>query len=518
MLQLSQFSSEVSPQFTLRIDNLAIEPLQHTVILGINGSGKSLLLDTLMLNALMQKGPAKLASMGEMIDTTASTIAITTDNTAPKVAPKVAQVSVSEQQAIIEFERKKDSADILDVIPEPSSTYEVITRDLATTPDEIKLDELKLDENKLAHYASLLGIQDLLQSEFLSLSTGETKKALIVRALLTEPDYLLLDEPFDGLDQQACVNLKSLLNDLAQQITIVSVVNRLVEVPEFTRQIVLLREGTIQHVFKVENDLDAAMQHCRQLLGLHKSDIALPGRDDEYFCPALQNADNILVKLVEGRVAFEDKVIFEHLNWQINAGEHWQVKGPNGSGKTCLLDLITGDNPQCYTNELHLFGYRRGSGESIWEIKQYIGLLSNHFHLSYRVNCSALDVILSGFFDSIGLYTTPSGRQRQLAREWLQVIGLVQHHATPFQRLSFGDQRMLLIARAMVKHPVLLILDEPTNGLDQINRVKVLQLIELLAERGGSTILYVNHNPDETVNNISRCLDMLDYAGGASVG
>ena len=158
-----------------------------------------------------------------------------------------------------------------------------------------------------------------------------------------------------------------------------------------------------------------------------------------------------------------------------------------------------------------MFGYQRGSGESIWDIKQHLGIISNSLHLQYRVNCSVADVVCSGFYDSIGLYKTPTDRQRLLCREWLVAVDLEQEAKTPFQSLSFGDQRLLLIVRAMVKHPSLLILDEPCNGLDEINRSKVLAMLDLLAREGNTTLLYVNHHSEDKIPAIKNTLNMRDY-------
>jgi molybdate transport system ATP-binding protein len=210
-------------------------------------------------------------------------------------------------------------------------------------------------------------------------------------------------------------------------------------------------------------------------------------------------------------VNYAENIVFSNLNWTIDPQQHWQVTGPNGSGKTCLLNLITGDHPQCYVNDIYVFGYQRGSGESIWQIKQYIGYLSNAFHLDYRVNCSLIHVVLSGFYDSIGMYQQATKNQIALAQQWLALMALEKKSATPFQELSFGDQRLVLLARAMVKHPALLILDEPCNGLDDINRLKVLALIELLAREGSTTLLYVNHHQGDVIPSITHHLSMTDF-------
>ena len=222
-----------------------------------------------------------------------------------------------------------------------------------------------------------------------------------------------------------------------------------------------------------------------------------------------------LVKLKNAKVAYGGEAIFQNLNWTIKRHQHWQLSGRNGSGKTCLLNLITGDNPQCYSNDIEVFGYQRGSGESIWQIKQHIGYISNALHMDYRVGASALNTVISGFFDSIGLYQAPTEEQKHIAMQWLKLLGLESKHGTPFTQLSYGDQRMLLIARAMVKHPTLLILDEPCLGLDEANRLRVLLLIEKICEASvdgvGSTVIYVNHHAEDRIKGIDHYLAMEDF-------
>ena len=193
--------------------------------------------------------------------------------------------------------------------------------------------------------------------------------------------------------------------------------------------------------------------------------------------------------------------MFEDLDWTISPGEHWQVTGPNGSGKTCLLSLITGDHPQCYVNDIKVFGFQRGNGESIWQIKQHIGYISTALQWEYRVSTSVRNAIVSGFFDSIGLYSKASDAQKAIADQWLDVLGMRDMADAPFTGLSFGEQRLVLIARAMVKHPPLLILDEPCLGLDEMNRQLVLALIERICR--SSCLLYTSPSPrDATLSRM----------------
>ncbi len=177
--------------------------------------------------------------------------------------------------------------------------------------------------------------------------------------------------------------------------------------------------------------------------------------------------------------------------------QHTLVTGPNGAGKSTLLALVTGDHPDCYTNELYLFGSRRGSGESIWQIKKEMGIVSPALHREHYIPGNSLQIVVSGFFDSIGLYCRPTEPQRELARSWLRVIGLSGLEKTPFRNLGYGEQRLVLIARALIKTPKLLVLDEPTHGLDDANRANLLNFLELVVDRQISTIVYVSHRRDE---------------------
>jgi molybdate transport system ATP-binding protein len=477
LVSLQNCHALFAEHFHLNIDSLIIKPLQHTVVLGPNGTGKSAL-------------AAMIAGHGELL------------NGQRQVASNVAWVSVEQQQILIEAEKQKDCADILDIIP------------IATTVEEILLEGLRSDDIEktlLTRVIRVFALKDMLQRAFRALSTGETRKLLLAKAILSQPELLILDEPWDGLDKQACADFDALLLEISTQTTFILVLNRFSEVPSFCQQLVLMQSGSIQWQTPVNDDLAEQLTHISQLCHMQQPNLVLPEKDSDSFAPHPLNIEAPLVKLSNAKVKYAENIVFRHLNWTIQPQQHWQVTGPNGSGKTCLLNLITGDHPQCYVNDIYVFGYQRGSGESIWQIKQYIGYLSNAFHLDYRVNCSLLHVVLSGFFDSIGLYQQATKNQITLAQQWLALMGLDKQTATPFQELSFGDQRLALIARAMVKYPALLILDEASNGLDDINRLKVLALIDLLAREGCTTLLYVNHHQGDVIPSIKHHLSMTDF-------
>jgi molybdate transport system ATP-binding protein len=209
-----------------------------------------------------------------------------------------------------------------------------------------------------------------------------------------------------------------------------------------------------------------------------------------------------LVELRRATVRYGETTVLDRVSWILRRGEHWALLGPNGSGKSTLLELIHGDNPQAYANEVWLFGRRRGAGESIWELREKLGFVSSRLQVAYRRSLPVLEVVASGFFDSIGLYRRPSPAQLAAAERWIGRLGLDELASRPFLRLSYGQRRLALVARAMVKEPELLILDEPCDGLDPANRRMVLELIERIGRQTAASLLYVSHREDE----LPRCL------------
>jgi len=258
---------------------------------------------------------------------------------------------------------------------------------------------------------------------------------------------------------------------------------------------------------KVSRSDQDAYNELFQLLHLKTTDLSVPPADPISELPPLDPAQP-LVRIKDATIQYGDTVIFKDLSWTIETNQHWQLTGPNGSGKTGLLSLITGDHPQCYVNDIFVFGFQRGQGESIWQIKQYIGYVSTALQWEYRVSTSLRHVVISGFFDSIGLYSKYTERQREIADQWLAVLGMGDRADQPFNQLSYGDQRLLLIARAMVKHPPLLILDEPCLGLDDMNRQRVLALIEIICAGSETSVLYVNHHPEDKISGIENYLSL----------
>ncbi|HEY0963927.1 MAG TPA: ATP-binding cassette domain-containing protein [Pseudomonadales bacterium] len=440
----------------LHIPHWAIQPGECWAVLGRNGAGKRHLADLLTGRSTAGTGVIDIGYRDVVL------------------------LSFEQQQAFYEKELRDDDTDFMDML-DPGTTVRELLGIGAELPEELKF--LQLDH--------------VLDRGYRLLSSGESRKALLAQALLRKPDLLILDEPFDSLDLRS----KAALSDYFQAVlrkgetALLFLLNTLEDINPWHTHIafmelthdrkgMLLAQGTREEVLGNPD-----------LLALLSFDAAkLPPWPEAL---PQEPAPEPLVRLCNGRVAYGDTVIFDGLDLELNHGDHTLITGANGSGKSTLLSLICGDHPQCYGNELTLFGRRRGSGETIWEIKRRLGLVSPALHRDHRVPGSALEIVASGFFDSIGLYQAPNEEQVRHAKRWLALVGLDASGNMPFKLLSYGEQRLVLVARALVKQPALLILDEPTQGLDDINRHRVLYFLDHLSSQSHTTIIMASHRQDE---------------------
>ena len=335
-------------------------------------------------------------------------------------------------------------------------------------------------------------LEALWQRGYRLLSTGEARKVLLLREVLSQPSLLILDEPFDGLDRAACAELSQAIVHVAEHVSVMLVgtfgARDLPVAAESLREVAVIEHGALTFRGTVQRFRERASSP----IGQRTPPPVELGSWYEPLDPSIP-----LVQLRDGSIRYGEQVVFDHLDFTVMPGQHTLIEGPNGSGKSSLLEMITGDHPQAYSNDLHLFGRRRGSGETVWDIKKNVGVVSSRLHRDYRVGGSVEEVLLSGLFDSIGVYqkVEPSHRARALA--WLEWLELGISPGTAFRELSFGQQRLVLIARAAIKVPPLVVLDEPTSGLDDDNRSRVLELSVSLCTQHKSTLLMVTHRADE---------------------
>jgi molybdate transport system ATP-binding protein len=353
------------------------------------------------------------------------------------------------------------------------------------------------------HVVEQLELKGLLQKNLVELSNGERRKVSIARAWLKQPRLLILDNPFAGLDERYRVRLRENLDNVMQgDIRVLIASTSRDEIPT-----------SITHILRF-NDNREITQGPRQAVQVGAESGAMLGVNSLAHISMAANQKKsgstsphkTLVNMENVNVSYNGTRVLQQVSWTVRENEQWALLGPNGAGKTTLLSLILADNPQAYANDITLFGRRRGTGESVWEIKQKIGWVAPELHLYYPKGATCLDVVNSGWFDSLGLYRQCSRDQRQVSIEWMERFGLAHSAGAVFEQLSEGEQRLVLVARACVKSPALLVFDEPCQGLDAQNRDRVLHSIDQICRRPGTSMIYVTHRADELPRSVTHVL------------
>jgi len=469
MLSIEQLHFPLSNDSSLSIQQLSLEKGESLLVLGDNASGKSVLAQILAGEITNYQGSVSLTE-------------------------KFTTLSFELEAQTLAQDRLNDR-----------SNYMAEGVDNGRTALEIIIDDNVFVPKDLDEIITLLAIEKLLEKPFKILSTGETRKVLMARALMLKPQVMLLDEPYAGLDIGSQAHLSNVLNSLiAQGISIILFDFYHQSLPSSIEKLVYMQQGKI-----VLSGNRSQVIETKQWQQLNENHYSLPHHLPDCLQYDSLEKNEALVSVNNVSVSFDQKPIFSALNWQFEQGQHWRIIGPNGCGKSTLLAMISGDSPKAYGKDIHLFGVKRGSGESIWDIKRHYGLVSAQLHRDYRVSTTLMKVVLSGFYDSIGLYDSPSRQQVIIARQWLVLLGLEQHENTYFNQLSYGEQRLVLIARAVVKLPMILILDEPCQGLDNHNRDKVLALMDYIAANSKTHLLFVSHDLRDQLECITHELEFV---------
>ncbi len=504
------------------------------LVIGPNGSGKA---D--FLNALEGNTAARFIPNNEGLYAN-----IFSDSTE--------QVSLERAARLIQEERENDESDYLEGGVDHGRTGRIFIAQ-ALKPELKKgasLKDLPADIKNLENDPAikLCGIEKILDRGLKYMSTGEIRRTLLARALLSGKKLLILSDPFAGLDVQSRAILLDFFDSIAKRQNragatsgvadgteasasatfphIILGLERWHEVPaavthilEFTDKQIsfcgprtdyekLLSERAANSKAgeeKEKQDFKEGFEELHRELATDEN-----SNSDRLNHP---DTDDFLVEMHDVNVGWDGHQVLRNLSWSLKRGQHWLVRGPNGSGKTTFLELITGDNMQVFSNDVRIFGKRRGSGETIWDIKKRLGIVSYRLHVEYRMlgSTSLLAVIISGFRDSIGLYEQPTDTEIATAKKWLALGGFEGRESENFGNLSYGEQRAILILRSAVKSPEILILDEPCHGLDEHYRSKILHLMELIGKGGTTTMLHVTHDPSEVLPCEKHILELHPY-------
>lgn len=449
-------------------------------------------------------------------------------------------VSLERAALLIQEERDLDESEYMDRIDEGRSGRRFICEVLGGPDARHRSTPLPPIASRLETLpeVKLCGVEKILDRGLKFMSTGEIRRTLLCRALLSGKKLLILSDPFAGLDAQS----RSILLEFFQKMvkrqnegslngtSIILAMERYHEIPDSITNVLEFSDkkvsfcGTKQEYESLlaernalkEQERSAEKQEFLSQLSEAQGAVVAEAVSEagagvpESNSDAQNSPENALVCMNGVNVGWDGRQVLKDFSWTVLPGQHWFIRGPNGSGKTTLLELITGDNKQVYCNDVWLFGRKRGTGESIWDIKKNLGIVSYRLHVEYRmVGGTCLeDVIISGFRDSIGLYEQKTDMEISAAKKWLRLAGFEGRETESFGSLSYGEQRAVLIMRAAVKSPKLLILDEPCHGLDEQYRQKILDLLETVALSGTTTLLHVTHDPTEVLEAEKHILEL----------
>jgi len=344
-----------------------------------------------------------------------------------------------------------------------------------------------------------LNLDNLYYKQLIKLSNGETKRLMLAAALLKNPAILLLDTPLTGLDVQTREAFKGILNEIAESGITVIMATPAHEVPDAITNVAVLEDGDIiqtmaiadfdPDLFKDDKHNNIDKENLRRLLN-HKN----------------HHSYQLIVKMNEVRIKYAEKVILNDVNWQVLPGERWALLGPNGAGKSTLLSLINGDNPQAYANDIILFDKKRGTGESIWDIKSKIGFVSPELHQYFPVDNSCLQVIESGYYDTLGLFRPSQSAKAEIALSWMKALEIDKYARTLLKNIPASAQRLCLLARALIKNPALLIFDEPCQGMDEHQQMHFKQIVNAICDMSDVTLIYVTHYQHEIPDSVTKVL------------
>lgn len=402
---------------------------EHWAVTGASGSGKTLLCE-MIAGVISARYPLEL-DIDDSLD------------------GKVALLSFSQQQAEA---AKNGWIQARYYSDEPDSVADFLSYDdvFEVNPFEVRRNDRVARRNYkilFERVSRLVGIRDLLDRSFMQLSNGETRRVLLARALLKSPKMLVLDDPAAGLDPAQREKLKAVIDALAGRgISILMTYRHEDELPD-----------CITHFAEIRN-LGFSSQGRRQkkpVGGGGKSTAALSSHTHRGTFDTGNRRREPVVELRDICISYGKRKLFEGFNWTVRRGERWVLKGPNGTGKTTIFSLVSGDNPLAYANDVTLFGVKRDIGSTLLDLRERIGAVSPE-HQAY---------------------------------------------------LGKGPQE--LIEEALSGNPELLLLDEPCMNLDAENARKLTRKIaSWLKKHPKVTAICIAHRPEDVPPGFPLVVDL----------
>jgi molybdate transport system ATP-binding protein len=486
----------------LTIDHIQVRTATHTLfndlsftikagenwaLVGESGSGKSALLQTIAGNLPVSGGKILYHFFDEAKHNYTGDASFTHQKMMAMVASKHHFRNLSHTKDFY-YQQRYNSSD---------------SEDAPTV--KVYLDQLiaKANPNPIWTYENTteqLKLEPLLDKELIKLSNGETKRLLIAAALLKHPSLLLLDNPLTGLDVQTRAEFNALITAITKSGITVVMATSAHEIPDAITHVAVLNQQKIEKTVLKEAFKPDEFKQQQKDIDLEELQALL--------CTTPNAVFSTIISMENVNIRYGEKQVLNNINWKVLPGERWALLGPNGAGKSTLLSLVNGDNPQAYANHIILFDRKRGSGESIWDIKKKIGFVSPELHQYFPTESSCLQVIESGFYDTLGLFRPSNPKKTELALRWMKLLQIETSARKPLKNATASTQRLCLLARALVKNPPLLIFDEPCQGLDEQQQNHFKHLLELICENSNTTLIYVTHYQQEIPNVVTQILQL----------
>lgn len=489
LFKVSQLVSRVSSETVLRVDELTVNAGEHWLVYGKNGAGKSLLAAFLL--GQLPLGRHRLWQSA-------------------KLGGRVANVSFDAQRQLSESEARHDISEYSDAAHDDGTRVASLLG-MHQSPSE-----------QMTDLINALGIEHLLERGVRYLSSGQFRRVMIARALSQEPVLLILDSPLDSIDAASAGAIQATLERWkGPGRTIIELSRSLDESLPGCTHMALVADCALVASGPFKDIHNSSL--CRQLSGIvlpEPAQLPIESKDSKVSSSSFE-----VIRMRGVNASYGKQPVINDLDWVVQRGDQFLIEGPNGCGKSTLLSLLTGDNNFAYLQGgqpassqpglpedlpgVWLFGQRWGQGQSVWAIKKHFGVVSNHLHLSYGKGWSVLEVVCSGLEDTVGLYGARKASQQRQAKAWLNAVHLSHLSEKSFERLSFGQQKLVLLARSLVKSPPLLILDEPLVGLDDYHRKLLLSLLSQVVAQSSVQLLYVSHTVGERPGFLNRRLSYI---------